>query len=365
MSRVEKAKYRFYLLSKGKNSTCFDYFMYQLLTNFCSSFQTESPFLFIGVLILSMLFGFYLLTKGGDLLSDHCSNLAKAIGIPSVVVGLTVVSIATSAPELFTSIAAVSSGATGLILGNIIGSNIANIGLILGIALMISPIDTENAVSSIQSVLLLTLSCAFAGYLFFHPSQSLSALPGSILLIFILSYLYFLTKNALKNRRTKSLVESETSDEQNNPVHISCIMVLVATAGLWLGSDSLVFGAKNLANLVGVPEELIGFTLVAIGTSLPELAASISLTRKKEFGMLLGNIVGSNMFNIALVGGVAGVLGPITVSTKYPWIDYISLLLLTSLLAIWLKGTKLKQIHGIVLLLLYVTVSGATWVFNS
>ena len=122
---------------------------------------------------------------------------------------------------------------------------------------------------------------------------------------------------------------------------------------------------KIIYDIIKEPLGLIGFTLVAIGTSLPELAASISLTRKKEFGMLLGNIVGSNMFNIALVGGVAGVLGPITVSTKYPWIDYISLLLLTSLLAIWLKGTKLKQIHGIALLLLYATVSSATWVFNS
>lgn len=339
--------------------------MYQLLTNFCSSFQTESPLLFIGVLILSMLFGFYLLTKGGDLLSDHCSNLAKAIGIPSVVVGLTIVSIATSAPELFTSISAVSSGATGLILGNIIGSNIANIGLILGISLIISPINTKNAVSSTQSFLLLTLSCAFTGHLFFHPSHSLSLIPGIILLIFIISYLYFLTKNALQNRAAKRASEPETSDNKNNPVYLSFIMVLLATAGLWVGSDSLVFGAKNLATLAGLPEELIGFTLVAIGTSLPELAASISLTRKKEFGMLLGNIVGSNLFNIALVGGVAGILGPIPISTSYPWIDYISLLLLTGLLTIWLRGTKLNKIHGITLLIIYLAASATTWFFNS
>ncbi len=339
--------------------------MYQILTNFCSSFQTETPILFIGVLILSMLLGFYLLTKGGDLLSDHCSNLAKAIGIPSVVVGLTVVSIATSAPELFTSIAAIRSGATGLILGNIIGSNIANIGLILGISLIISPINTEKAVSSTQRILLLTLSCAFTGHLFFHPSHSLNKVSGSILLIFISSYLYFISKNALRNRKTKSLDSYENSNEKNNAIHISCIMVIIATAALWVGSDSLVFGAKNLASLVGVPEELVGFTLVAIGTSLPELAASISLTRKKEFGMLLGNIVGSNMFNIGLVGGVAGVLGPISVSTAYPWIDYISLLILTGVLTFWLKGKNLHKSHGVALLLLYLTASIATWIYNS
>jgi len=143
-------------------------------------FQAESPTLFIGVLILSMVVGFYCLTKGGDLLSDHCSNFAKILGVPSVVVGLTVVSIATSAPELFTSIAAITSGAKGLILGNIIGSNIANIGLILGISLFISPINTKNAVSNTQRSLLLILSFSFTGYLFFHPSHSLSTLPGLV-----------------------------------------------------------------------------------------------------------------------------------------------------------------------------------------
>ena len=254
--------------------------MYQLLTNYFSSLQTESPLLFVSILLLSMVVGFYLLTKGGDLLSDHCSNLAKAIGIPSVVIGLTVVSIATSAPELFTSIAAVTSGAKGLILGNIIGSNIANIGLILGISLLITPINTAKAVSSNQSIILLGLTYAFVGYLVFHPSHSLNTSSGLTLLVFITAYLFFLTKNALKNRIEKTIEPSDVSEECAPPVYISCIMVLLATLALWAGSDSLVFGAKNLATLIGVPEELIGFTLVAIGTSLPELAASISYQKR-------------------------------------------------------------------------------------
>ncbi|MBT7406637.1 MAG: calcium/sodium antiporter [Opitutae bacterium] len=339
--------------------------MYHFLTNLCSSFQTESPSLYIGVLILSMVIGFYLLTKGGDLLSDHCSNLAKSFGIPSVVVGLTVVSIATSAPELFTSIAAVTSGAQGLILGNIIGSNIANIGLILGISLLISPIDTRNAVAPTQSVILLILSFSFTGYLFLHPSHSLSTIPGLVLLIFIASYLFFLTKTALQNRNVKNLDSLNEEDERPNSIYLSCIMILIATIALWAGSDSLVFGAKNLATLAGVPEELVGFTLVAIGTSLPELAASLSLTKKGEYGMLLGNIVGSNIFNIALVGGVAGILGPITVSTSYPWIDYLSLLVLTGIFAFWLRGVQLKKIHGVMLLMTYLCASIFTWIYNS
>jgi cation:H+ antiporter len=339
--------------------------MYQILTNYFGSFQTELPSLFVGILIISMVVGFYLLTKGGDLLSDHCSNLAKAIGIPSVVVGLTVVSIATSAPELFTSIAAVTSGAKGLILGNIIGSNIANIGLILGISLLIKPINTQNAVSSVQCIILIALSSVFVVYLIIHPLRSLDWVAGVALLIFIFLYLIFLTVNALKNRRSKILVPPEISEESSTPIYVSCLMVLLATIALWAGSDSLVFGAKNLASIIGVPEELIGFTLVAIGTSLPELAASVSLTKKGEFAMLLGNIVGSNIFNISLVGGVAGVLGPITVSTKFAWIDYLSLLILTTLLAYWIKGKNLEIVHGILLIGLYLAATTATWVFNS
>ncbi|MBT7651372.1 MAG: calcium/sodium antiporter [Opitutae bacterium] len=322
--------------------------------------------LFIGALILSMVLGFFLLTKGGDLLSDHCSNLAESIGVPSVVVGLTIVSIATSAPELFTSIAAVSSGAQGLILGNIIGSNIANIGLILGISLFISPINTVGAVSSTQRNLLLILSFSFTGFLLFSSSQALGFWPGVILLIFISSYLILITRNALLNKNSK-LVSNKSSnkDTKLNNIPLSVLMILIATSALWVGSDSLVFGAKNLASLAGVPEELIGFTLVAIGTSLPELAASISLTKKKEYTMLMGNILGSNLFNIALVGGIAGIMGPIQVSTTYPWIDYLSLLILTGLFTFWLKGKILTKSNGLMLLTLYLCATIATWMYNS
>ena len=313
-----------------------------------------------------MVLGFFLLTKGGDLLSDHCSNLAESIGVPSVVVGLTIVSIATSTPELFTSIAAVSSGAQGLILGNIIGSNIANIGLILGISLFISPINTVGAVSSTQRNLLLILSFSFTGFLLFSSSQALGFWPGVILLIFISSYLILITRNALLNKNSK-LVSNKSSnkDTKLNSIPLSVLMILIATSALWVGSDSLVFGAKNLASLAGVPEELIGFTLVAIGTSLPELAASISLTKKKEYTMLLGNILGSNLFNIALVGGIAGIMGPIQVSTTYPWIDYLSLLILTSLFTFWLKGKILTKSNGMMLLTLYLCATVATWMYNS
>ena len=142
-------------------------------------------------------------------------------------------------------------------------------------------------------------------------------------------------------------------------------MVLIATLTLWIGSDTLVFGAKNLASIAGIPDELIGFTLLAIGTSLPELAASISLVKKNEFEMLLGNILGSNLFNIGLVGGIAGIMGPITNSTKNPWIDYMSLIIITSVFVLLTSQRKMTKIHGSFLLFLYLSATILTWNFNS
>ena len=141
--------------------------MYHFLTNSTQQLVTDFFLTFVFILIISICLGLYLLSKGGDLLSDNCGNLAKSLGVPSIVVGLTIVSIATSAPELFTSISAINSGATGLVLGNIIGSNIANIGLILGISLIICPIDSKNAISSNQRLIILILTFIFTGYLFF------------------------------------------------------------------------------------------------------------------------------------------------------------------------------------------------------
>jgi cation:H+ antiporter len=142
-------------------------------------------------------------------------------------------------------------------------------------------------------------------------------------------------------------------------------MLILATLTLWLGSDSLIYGSKSLALIAGVPEELIGFTLLAIGTSLPELAASISLIRKAQTSMLLGNIVGSNLFNLSLIGGLAGVLGPIYSGAPYPWIDYLSLILTTGVLIYWLGGKNLVKNHGLTLLCLYFLASISTWLLNS
>ena len=340
--------------------------MYQILTNLTEQISNPSGFAHLAILILAMTIGLFLLTKGGDWLSDHSSHIAEALGVPNVVIGLTIVSIATSAPELFTSIAAIRGQADGLILGNIIGSNIANISLILGLALLIKPIQTKGAISNNQIVVLLLLTISFCLVLFLSPTQTLSLEVGVFLLAFIFVYLFWITSRALKKRNSNIIEQGLESNggESANSVAFSSLVILLATLALWIGSDCLVFGAKNLATLAGIPEELIGFTILAIGTSLPELATSISLVKKAETEMLLGNIVGSNLFNIGLVGGVAGILGPVNSHTPHPWIDYLSLVLVTVLFCYWLKGRKLDKKEGVFLLAIYLAASSCTWIWN-
>ncbi|MDG1173255.1 MAG: calcium/sodium antiporter [Opitutales bacterium] len=341
--------------------------MYELLDNWITPWAEQSYEGYLVFLALCIVAGFYLLTKGGDWLSDHSSNIACQLGVPPVVVGLTIVSIATSTPELFTSLSALRSGSPGLVLGNVIGSNIANVGLILGIALLLGKISTQGAVSLAQRHCLFWITIGFCLALLLLPRGELGLIPGSLLLAFICFYLVTVTNHALRNKQRMKTAE-ELSASENTPTTsliLSVCVVGIATLALWIGSDSLVYGSKSLAIIAGVPEELIGFTLLAIGTSLPELAASISLVRKAQTSMLLGNIVGSNLFNISLIGGLAGIMGPVRSGAPHPWIDYISLLVTTMILIHWLGGKTLTQRHGLFLLLTYILASISTWMLNS
>jgi cation:H+ antiporter len=341
--------------------------MYELLSHWISPTFEESKGIYFLLLALCIVGGFYLLIKGGDWLSDHSSNLAYQLGIPPVVVGLTVVSIATSTPELFTSISALNSDSPGLILGNIIGSNIANTALILGIALLIGSVPTQNAVPLSQRVCLGLVTVGFCGFLIFSDQHEIGRTAGIIFLLFIASYLVLLSYKAIsQNKEEREKPENLSALNREKPaILLSLLMLVIATLALWTGADSLVYGSKSLAKIGGIPEELIGFTLLAIGTSLPELAASISLVRKQQNAMLLGNIVGSNLFNISLIGGLAGVLGPVRSSAPYAWVDYLFLISTTFLLIYWLQGKTLSKTNGYALLMIYAVASATTWILNS
>jgi len=341
--------------------------MQHILENIASKIIGVHEFLNFGFLSICIIIGVILLIKAGDSLSDATATLAGLLGVPPILVGLTIVSVATSAPELFTTISAVTSNAKGLILGNIIGSNIANIGLILGISLLIKPIDVTKTVPAFQKITLLLVTFGFSGYLYFTSSHAITWQFGSILLGFLTCYLIFLSYQAVKGKKlihTPPSVLTDSGSRQNNQ-WVSLGLIIGASLGLWIGSETLVFGSKSLAMQLGIPEELIGFSIVAVGTSLPELAASIALLKKTQTAMLLGNIIGSNLFNILLVGGIAGLIAPIRSNVTNPWVDHIAMITLTAMLCFGLSGKVKGKAHGLTLLVCYMIASITTWLINA
>jgi len=315
--------------------------------------------LYLVVLGILVVVGLYLLFKGGDYLTDGASGMAKALGASPAVIGLTVVSMATSAPELFTCLTAAIKGNHELIIGNLVGSNLANIGLILGVALMVRPLNTSAALQKWQMPFLLFSSILFT-ILCLHPYEDsgFSSLDGSICLVLMLGFLFFLKKGA---RDTEA-----SNEEQGNISTGKCFMLLaVASAMLWIGSETLVEGSVSLAREVGVGEAIIGLTLVAIGTSLPELAASISLVRHGEHAILLGNVVGSNIFNMLFVGAITGAFLPFKVPLELFHIEFPAMLLLTALIWVLMLGKgRLSKPQGILLIALYLAAIAASTTFH-
>lgn len=341
--------------------------MQQILENIALKIIELHGFLNFGFLLICLIIGIILLIKAGDSLSGASATLAKLLGVPPILIGLTVVSIATSAPELFTTISAVTSNAKGLILGNIIGSNIANIGLILGVTLVIKPIQLTKTVPTFQKVTLLLVTLGFSGYLYFSPAHAITWQCGSILLGFLSCYLIFLSYETIRERKlvqVPPLTNTDSNIGQNNQ-WVSLGLIIGSSFGLWLGSETLVFSSKSLALQLGIPEELVGFSIVAVGTSLPELAASIALLKKSQTAMLLGNIIGSNLFNILLVGGVAGLIAPIRSNVANPWVDHIAMILLTAVLCFGLSGKAKGKVHGTALIVCYMIASITTWMINA
>ena len=341
--------------------------MQQILENTALKIIGVHGFLNFGFLLICVIIGIILLIKAGDSLSDASATLAELLGVPPILVGLTIVSVATSAPELFTTISAVTSDAKGLILGNIIGSNIANIGLILGVSLLVKPIHVTKTVPAFQKITLLLVTLGFSGYLYYTPNHAITWQFGLILLGFLTCYLIFLSYQAVKGKeliQTPTSVITDSNSPQNNQ-WISLGLIIASSLGLWLGSETLVFGSKSLAMQLGIPEELIGFSVVAVGTSLPELAASIALLKKTQTAMLLGNIIGSNLFNISLVGGIAGLIAPIRSNLNNPWVDHIAMITLTAMLCFGLSGKAKGKAHGVILLLCYIIASISTWMINA
>ncbi|WP_209404393.1 calcium/sodium antiporter [Pseudozobellia sp. WGM2] len=300
--------------------------------------------------ILYIILGLTLLIAGGNWLLKSAVALSIRLNIPKIVIGMTVVSFATSAPELIVSIKSALDGFPDLTLGNVVGSNIANLGLVLGVTVILGSIDVNKSFYTTDWPVMMLASLVFFGFIYFD--GVLSFYEGVIMVVFLILFLVYLLRF-----QKQAVVDELPEDDMPLPLYKTMLLLGLGGVALWGGSEFLINGAVGLAKSYGVSERVIGVTVVSVGTSVPELAASIIAVIKKEKAISLGNLVGSNVFNILAVLGITSIITPITVMDQgliendIFWMLGISFLVLP--LVFFPKGLRLGWRDGIILLAIY------------
>ena len=300
---------------------------------------------------IGILFGIILLSHGGDILTKSSVDLSLKFSVPKIIIGMTVVSFATSAPELIVSINATLNGFSNFAIGNVIGSNIANIGLVLGIITIIYPITLQQRFYSSDFPILMLSTFLF--YILLITANKISRAEGIILLVsisLILIYLFLYQK--------KSISEfSDVGDTSKISIPKSIFYVLFSGLLLWLGSETLIKSAISVANKYEISERVISVTMVAIGTSIPELAASVVASIKKQNDLSIGNLIGSNIFNLLVVIGITSTVLPIEqIDSKIIFNDMLWVILFSAIilpLAYLKRKNVFTRKKGIILLTLY------------
>ncbi len=306
--------------------------------------------MFLSVILI--IIGFVLLIVGADILVDGSSGIAKKFHIPEIIIGLTIVSIGTSMPELFVSITSALDGYSDMALGNIIGSNLSNLLLILGLSAVIKPVvfQKETRIYEIPMCLLVTIILM----VFCNTNGGISKIESIGLLILFgafIGYTIYMGKKESKNE----IVEIKAEEKENNIIK-NIIFVLLGICGLKIGGDLVVNNAVNVANHFNWSEKLISLTILAIGTSLPELVTSVTAAIKGNSDIAIGNIIGSNIFNILFIIGVSALITPITYNFSYNF-DFSVLIVSSIILAIFPfipPKDKMSRFNGIIYLLIYI-----------
>ena len=307
------------------------------------------------VWVLLIIIGFILLIKGADFLVDGASNVAKRFHIPEIIIGLTVVSIGTSMPELFVSITSAVEGYSDMAIGNIVGSNIANLFLILGVSSIIREVKFKRETRLIEIPLCLIITIIFV--LLCNIGQDISRIDAIILLVMFVLFILYTIIMAKKGEEFDR--EEESNDDiDNNKKSIFKDIIILILGGIFLkiGGDLTVQNAVNIAKYYNLSEKLISVTILAIGTSLPELVTSASAAIKGKSDIAIGNILGSNIFNMLLIIGVSGMIRPIIYNVGYN-VDFTFLVLGTILLALFPvipTKNKMTRWNGILYVYIYI-----------
>ena len=291
--------------------------------------------------IILLLVGFLALIKGSDFFVSSASDIAKKFKIPPIIIGLTVVAMGTSLPELSVSVTSSLAGLNDMSIANVSGSNIFNILIALGVCSMIGKLKISNY----KDVITLLFSCI--GLLLFALNGTLGVFEGILLLVAFIIYILSMIKQAKDNKE-------ESEDEKQRNIFITVVFGILGATAIVIGGNMVVNSASEIALKLGMSENLVGLTIVALGTSLPEFVTSVMATKKGELEIAIGNIIGSNIFNILLILGVASLISPMEVSVVA--ICDVMFMVFTVALFIFLtvKEKELNKKSGILLIMMYI-----------
>lgn len=300
--------------------------------------------------ILLLLVGFVLLIKGADFFVDGSSSVAKLLKIPSVVIGLTIVALGTSAPEAAVSITAGLSGSNEIAVSNVVGSNIFNMLMVVGVCAIIKSFDLDKNI--LKRDFPVNIAANTVLLLMMLVGSVLSRFNGIVLLVMMAVYIVWLVINALKNRE-----EGSDDIKTLSPV-LSIVYIVGGLAAVIFGGDLVVDNATVLAKAMGWSETFIGLTIIAIGTSLPELVTSVVASKKGENGLALGNVVGSNLFNIMFILGLSSSISPIAIDSRAIVNTVLLLGATIAMYVLCVARKKLGRIEGIIMVSLYAVYTG-------
>ena len=311
------------------------------------------------VAIVFLVVGLVLLWKAADLLVSGAVSLANRLGISPLVIGLTIVAMGTSAPEVAASIAATLRGTGDIAIGNVYGSNIANLALVGGLCALVRPISVRLGVVKREMPVMLIVALLLLPVLY---NLVISRPEGITLLIIFFAMIIFTVLQARRQVKTKPEVEMELSDEievvkkvRPKALWLSIVLIAVGLVGLAVGADITLRGAVVIGAKAGLSEAVIGMTIVALGTSLPELATCLTAAFKGQDDISIGNLVGSNIFNTLLVTGTAGVIRPLSITSRLVGTDYWIMVAVSIVFMIMaLIGKKISRTNGAILFCVYI-----------
>ena len=309
-----------------------------------------------------LIIGFFFLIKGADLFVDGAASIARKFNIPSMVIGLTIVAMGTSAPEAAVSITSSLAGQNDMSVANVVGSNFFNILMVLGVSAIIAKLPVQKNTIKKDTPFLLIVSVLL---LIFAFDKNISRIEGIIFLVIFVYFLYTTVKSAKNTEESTSLSDNEiaVSDNDipaNTPMFKTIILSLIGIAGIIFGGDMVVDSATSIATMFGMSANLVGLTIVAVGTSLPEFVTSIVAIKKGETEIAIGNVIGSNVFNILLVLGLATAIFPIAIST-FALMDIVFMVAITILLYLFIKKDNcLVKKHGFIFIILYIAYMAYT-----